>query len=120
MAARTTARIASGQTTSSRHSLTSSRRPFCPTVGFVLSVPKKVPVPDRRNEHCSYCPITPAPAANMASDTFWRSDSGTNTTTLQRRSSSRGRRAVTLVSPSRRARESLMPPDVLSNAVCGE
>ena len=120
MAANTPGRMASGQTTSSRHSLTSSRRPLSPTVGLVVSVPKNVPVPASLNEHCSYWPITPAPAANRASDTFDKSASGTNTTTLQRRSPSCRRRGVTFVSPSRRASESLIPPGALSNAVCGE
>ena len=35
----------------SRHSLTSSRRPFCPTVGWAASEPWKVPVPARRKLH---------------------------------------------------------------------
>ena len=88
-----------------------------PTVGLAASVPKKVPVPSAWKLHSRYAPIVPAPAANRASETRARSPAGTNATSLNIAAGLSGRSGFTLVSPSREARPSLMPPAQLSNAV---
>ena len=53
-------------------------------------------------------------------ETFAKSASGTNTTSLHCRFASRGRSGATFTNPSRRHNPSLIPPVQLSNAVCGE
>ena len=120
IAARTAASRSAGQTISTRCSRTVSRRPAWPTAGLrPLVAEERAHARQLVNEHSSYAPIRPAPAANAAARTASRSDPGVKTTTLNEHGAADGRSGPTSTRPSRRARPSLIPPAVLSNAVCG-
>jgi len=69
--------------TSSLISLTCSKCPGVPILGFDFSLPKNVPVPSVRKLQQLYSPICPAPALNIAFATLLACSVGTKTTILK-------------------------------------